>query len=292
MSQHTMSFKKSFITLSDYVANKLENIMTKYRSGKGNVSELQGKNSEIIKEKTKNKPLFILASGPSLAMVDVRKLKNCYTMSFNRSYIAFKEWGFEPTYFTGLDFIVNNDNKKEYRKLIHGSAIKRYFFSRNKLYENYLKNSKVSFVDIIDKPDQPNLDFEDKLQVGNSGLFGLQIAIGVLGFREIYLIGCDANYTEEVPGVKVVDSLYVPETDNDINHFRKDYYGKGTVYNKPGNYTYHYPAWKAFYEKYIKSKYLGVEVYNCSPISKLSFFEYRGFNEVIKNISDFELKRS
>ena len=273
--------------IASYV-NSTNDILVRSLIGK-KISDFQGRNFEIPRENYKDKPLFILGSGPSLGMINVTKLKNCYTMSFNRSYIAFKDWGFEPTYFVGLDFVVNNDNKEKYKKLIQNSSIKRYFFSRHELYKNYLKNPKVSFIDIIGDPMHPNLDFKNKLRVGNSGLFGLQIAIGLLGFQEIFLIGCDANYKEIVPGVKTVDGKYVSTSDNDINHFRKDYYGKGTTYNKPGNLKYHYPAWKAFYEKFVKTKLLGIKIYNCSPISKLNFFEYKDFKKVLKNISDLEL---
>ena len=90
-------------------------------------NRLLSSNFLLRREKRKEKPLFILGSGPSLSSCDITKLKKCYTMSFNRSYIAFDDWGFEPTYFAGLDHVVNNDNKEEYRNLIDNSNINRFF---------------------------------------------------------------------------------------------------------------------------------------------------------------------
>lgn len=245
----------------------------------------------LKKEREKDKPLFLLGSGPSLNDYDISLLKNCYTMSFNRSFIAFKDWGFEPTYFAGLDHVVNNDNKKEYRSLIEDSSISRFFFSRDEMSQTYLKGAKVSIVSINElNPKEPNMNFINKLTVSNSGLFGLQVALGLLNFKKVYLLGCDSNYVEKVDEVKVVGGAYVSEGDKDVNHFRRDYYGKGTVYNKPGALTWHLPAWRWFYEHYIINK-KDIAVYNCAKNGKLTFFEFCDLNkEVLKNIERYSVK--
>ncbi len=245
-------------------------------------------NARLSKESPKDRPLFLIGSGPSLKDCDLTKLKGCYTMSFNRSYIAFEDWGFEPTYFAGLDHVVNKDNKEEFKKLIKSSKIKRFFFPKDDTADKNFVSDKTSI--IINTPDFPldtTIDFNHILKTSNSGLFGLQIAIGLLGFKEVYLLGCDANYTEEVKGVEIVDSKYVSTEDSDNNHFRKDYYGKGTTYNKPWSAVHHLPAWKAFYENNIKDNNLGFKVYNCSKTGKLTFFPFADFSEVVKrkNIS-------
>jgi len=243
----------------------------------------------LKREKIKNKPLFILASGPSLKDCDVSKLKNCYTMSFNRSYIAFDDWGFQPTYFAGLDHVVNKDNKDEYRKLIDASNIKRFFFSKDEVSKKYLSSKRTSLVEVEEgDPVHPNLNFKGKLTVSNSGLFGLQVALKLLNFEEVYLLGCDANYQESVKGVKVVEGMYVSQSDTDPNHFRKDYYGTGKTYNKPGNLKWHLPAWKWFWKNYIRDNNK-VRVYNCSKIGNLKFFDFMDFDEIIKNINKYEL---
>ena len=125
-----------------------------------------------------------------------------------------------------------------------------------------------------------NLDFKRKLKVANTGLFGLQIAIGLLGFQKIYLLGCDANFTDNVEGIIKKKDRYYSTIDKDINHFRPDYYGKGTTYNRPQNMKFHYPAWKIFYEKYVKGN-KDIEVYNCSKISRLTFFAYKDYEKTL-----------
>lgn len=248
------------------------------------------RNFKLISEAQKEKPLFILGSGPSLNSCDITKLKNCYTMSFNRSYIAFDDWGFEPTYFAGLDLVVNKDNKDAFRNLIQTSSIKQFFFPMNEISNEYFKSRKTSLIETDGSdPAHPDLNFNGKLKVANSGLFGLQIAIGLLGFNEIYLLGCDANYKEIVPGIKVVKGQYKSVSDSDSNHFRTDYYGKGTTYNKPCAQEWHYSAWKAFFNINLRSKQGEIKVFNCSKISKLTFFAYKDFNEITKNIKEYEI---
>jgi len=257
-----------------------------------NQSNLSSLNNRIlIRESKKNKPLFLLGSGPSLAKCDIPVLKNCYTMAFNRSYIAFKDWGFEPTYFAGLDHVVNDDNKVEFQKLIINSKIKRFFFSADEMSRRYLASEKTSLVEIDEYSYlEPNLDFQNPLKVSNSGLFGLQIALKLLGFTEVYLLGCDANYVEKLEGIEVKGGKYFSNKDKDVNHFRSDYYGKGTVYNKPEAIKFHLPAWKFFYEKYIKENNSEYKVYNSSEDGRLTFFPYADIKEVEKNINIYEYK--
>jgi len=203
-------------------------------------------------------------------------------MAFNRSYIAFDDWGFEPTYFVGLDHVVNNDNKANYRALIDHSRIERFFFSKDPMSITHLTSDKTTLIDIDETdPLHPGLDFSSPLKVSNSGLFGLQVALGLLAFKEVYLLGCDANYAEVVEGVDTIDGKYVSHEDRDCNHFREDYYGKGTTYNKPENLTFHLPAWRAFFEAHLDNNRCGYRVFNCSRSGNLTFFPFADFDEVV-----------
>ena len=77
--------------------------------------------------KVKNKTAFIIGTGPSLKDVDVSLLKDYTTITFNRAYIAFEEWGFEPTYYLAID---GNDIRSIYKdinNLILNSNIERFF---------------------------------------------------------------------------------------------------------------------------------------------------------------------
>lgn len=245
-------------------------------------------NSNLIKEPIKDKPLFLIGSGPSLLKCDISKLKNCYTMSFNRSYIAFKDWGFEPTYFAGIDFVVNENNKDTYKQLIDRSNIERFFFGRDQISEDNFTSPRTTLVEIGGDYLRPNIDFTKIVRTANTGLFGLQVALGLLGFKEVYLLGCDANYIEDIADTETDGDKIISKKDSDPNHFRTDYFGTGTIYNKPYGYKYHLPAWKAFYEQVIKNNTNDFKVYNCAKEGKLTFFEFVDFDKIIGNINAYE----
>ena len=44
---------------------------------------------------------------------------------------------------------------------------------------------------------------------------------------------------------------------------------------------------KAFYEQVIKNNKSGFKVYNCSKTGKLTFFEYKDIDDVLKNIKKY-----
>lgn len=248
-------------------------LISKYYIFKKNIS-----NDGVENQKTA--PLYIICTGPSLREVDMSLLRGQHTMSFNRSYIAYKDWGFEPTYYAALDHVVNQDNKDDIRQLIEQSNIKRFFFSRDNTSSRHFTSSKTTLIEVESDPQNPNLEFKSRLKVGNTGLFGLQIAIGILKYTKIYLLGCDASYQEKIPGIQQSKEGIISQTNEDLNHFRLDYYGKGKTYNIPKAYIYHYPAWKSFYENYLVNQET-IKVFNCSRTSKLDFLPYKDFRKTI-----------
>ncbi len=91
--------------------------------------------------------IHIIGSGPSLKDVDMKSLKNKKTISFNRSYVSFKNWGFEPTYYLVLDWRGRMKHfVDDVNDLIKNSNITKFFiadtdFSR----EHVIKTDKVIF---------------------------------------------------------------------------------------------------------------------------------------------------
>jgi hypothetical protein len=47
--------------------------------------------------------LYLIGSGPSLNKVDVSSLKDSATLSLNRSYVAWPDWGFAPTFYVAIE---------------------------------------------------------------------------------------------------------------------------------------------------------------------------------------------
>ena len=73
------------------------------------------------------KTAFIIGTGPSLRDVDVTKLKSCTTMTFNRAYISYEDWGFEPTYYMCIDQNDLNSYYSDVNELIANTSTEKYF---------------------------------------------------------------------------------------------------------------------------------------------------------------------
>ena len=50
-----------------------------------------------------NETMFVIGSGPSLNAIDIKKLEGLHTISLNRQYIAYEDWGFWPKYHACID---------------------------------------------------------------------------------------------------------------------------------------------------------------------------------------------
>jgi|TARA_R110000824_G_scaffold21964_2_gene81151 hypothetical protein len=254
--------------------------------------------------KKDKKIAWIIGTGPSLNKIDIKKLKNHHTMSFNRAYIAFKDWGFDPTYYLSID---SNDLRSMYKdlnKVILESNVKAFFIADCSDNANHtsihfqdeekvdaeemfvdkknvftIKNCGQSLGDVKFNPNSKDINVHHH---PNSGFMGLVI-LHALGYNEIAFVGCDARYIDDeesnkdiiVHGVGEYESL----EDTDINHFRSDYFGKGMHFGKP-NESEIINIWKQ--GRSVIDKIDGLEVYSCTPNSNLNeFYKYIDFEDFI-----------
>ncbi len=153
---------------------------------------------------------FIIATGPSLTMDDILKLKNEYTFGVNSLCKVFEDMGWETTYFGIQDKSVYKKLKKEIDKLnrteLFVSSDNYGWSSINCKYSLYpfnRYNQKTPAKQFIYK-------FSDDIYKEVCGGFTivysmLQIAV-YMGFNQIYLLGCDCNYSDDKSKRHFVDS--------------------------------------------------------------------------------------
>lgn len=172
---------------------------TKSRISKNDKNEY--KKIEVFKNKHLGERCFILATGPSLTVEDVKKLKNEYTFGMNSICMLFDELGWETTYYGVQDRGVFEKLVDKYQKLKEtilfvGDGIPAS--ERNKVKSipfaiNYLDhkhsykrlNTKFSF------------DVLKQVYDGYTITYSLiQIAV-YMGFKEIYLLGNDCSYPKD-----------------------------------------------------------------------------------------------
>ncbi len=179
---------------------------------------------ESLKDKHKDKRCFIIATGPSLTLADVERLKDEVTIGVNSLYRLYDKTEFRPTYYTVLDEDVQKkteENIDKYEKLSTSGTfmnnlrrIKRpdvfyiplcyqnHWFKLGDNRFDYSKNLKYE-TDLL-------WGFYDKYTITN---LAIDLAI-YMGCREIYLIGVDCNWSG--PKIHFDESDDAERTSHDI----------------------------------------------------------------------------
>lgn len=189
-----------------------------------------------LKDKFKVKRCFIVGNGPSLNKIDLKLLENEYSFAVNSIYYKTQEMGYKPSFYVVEDPHVINDNINE----INNYQCDYMFFpakfkSKFKKGDNrYFLNLDYSFYnDTSPYFEIPRFsqDLSEEAFCGQSvTIVNLQLAY-YLGFTEVYLIGMDFSYN--IPDSAKVDGNVIESTEDDVNHFHPDYFGKGKKWHDP-----------------------------------------------------------
>jgi hypothetical protein len=231
------------------------------------------KEFEWIKE-YKNKFIgqrcFVIATGPSLTMEDLDKIKNEYSFSMNNISKAYDRTSWRPKFCMVQDEYVYETFEKELERqfedddsvtIIVSNSIHKKFKSARKY-----KSVPVHFLDhkIYRKKGYGQVKFSKDcysiIYDANSVVFSVLQLACYMGFKEIYLLGCDCNYLQEKHNFSEYDLK-----DNSID------------YASAGNklISSHYK-----FKKFADS--LGVKVVNCTRGGMLEVYPRMNLDEVIK----------
>ena len=223
------------------------------------VNELEVQNH---RNRYQGKRVFLIGSGPSLADVDLSLLKNEITMGMNLSYKHYK---------ANFHLVANSNVLKRYG---YDVLRNKELFLTGSASRYYLKNKDIFSIDnnIFIIPDYGEIQVwknikKDILKQGvrggyNISLIALQI-LAYMGFKEIYLLGHDCNYTNKT----------MPFYTYDLNGKRK---------KKSGDPNRHWPIVFKNYD--ILKKELenqNIKIYNCTPNSNLKIFTNKKIENVI-----------
>jgi len=216
-----------------------------------------------IKNIHKGERCFIVATGPSLKIEDLEKLKNEVTFSMNSICLAFDETDWRPTYYGIQDQAVYKKFKKEIEKLnAKCTFIADVIWEQNNIPENYyiyplnLLNHEIHH-------EKYNAKFSDNafsaVYDGYSITYSLiQMAV-YMGFNDIYLIGADCNYS------------------NDMKHHFKEY---GHV--DPGFSLARDKMISAYKEAKKYADKRNIKIYNSTRGGFLEVFERVDFDELLE----------
>jgi len=203
----------------------------------------------------------LIGSGPSLNRIDPRRLAGYDTIAFNRSWVAWPNWGFAPAYHACLDPASMAIIGPDLAPVVARHRDTRFFFHGSAAGFGIEASDRVSLCDLV-----PGSSFGTSLSAltdyGNVGSISMQV-LYLLGYRKVLMVGVDGDY--------------LPETDvsRDHNHFRPDY-ATGRVPLTPElrvRYTAGWPAVAAECER------LALQVRNASPGTVLTCFETADLTE-------------
>ncbi|MDR6121903.1 hypothetical protein QFZ87_001500 [Bacillus sp. SLBN-46] len=155
-----------------------------------------GKFIKSLENKHLGKRCFIIGNGPSLRADDLDKLKNEITFAFNRIYYIFDQTDWRPTYYCSEDDKTIFNSMEEMNSL----NIENKFFPVNFPwdYKIHFRKANYYIFKFGDRNQEPKFS-ENILRGiywGNTVAYtALQLAV-YMGFKEIYLIGVDHNFSK------------------------------------------------------------------------------------------------
>lgn len=166
-----------------------------------------------------------MGNGPSLAKMNLDRLRKEYSFGMNRIYLHFKVMDFLPTYYVAINGLVLEQFRDDIQQLPMPKFLNwnyRRLFDTGNPRINFLKfhfGLADTFASTITKP----------IHSGGTVTFAaLQIAY-YMGFQEAILIGIDHNFVDK----GTPNTTELRNTDKDENHFHPEYFPKGSRWQLP-----------------------------------------------------------
>lgn len=191
------------ILKKNYLVKRLINIRNERRVNAAyKLSRKYIKSDDIaaLKNSQNAKRCFIIGNGPSLTLEDLEMLKNEDCFAANSIYKLFDKTMWRPTYYVSQDIKVLDDLSGDLGFIsdsckyvfLNSGVCERYpdVFKRNNVYAFFVN----TFDDDIHFPGF-SYDIVKEIDEGYTVTYGcIQMAV-YMGYSEIYILGCDHNYT-------------------------------------------------------------------------------------------------
>ena len=231
---------------------------------------------QTLKGIHKGKRCFVIGNGPSLRAADLDMLQGEYTFAVNRIFSFFDQTKWRPTYYLSTDDKILQDFQNEFLNYDLGHMFLAKKFCTIQAPSNVLTRIYHGFMtfDIDADLYQKNQmyiseDVSNHFSDGQTVTFAsIQLAI-YMGFKEIYLIGVDHNYS------RVLEASGKVRVDPTV----QDYFD-----NKRYNHAYPANLNAAEYAYTIAKEYgdtHGVKICNATRGGKLEVFERVDFDDLM-----------
>lgn len=215
---------------------------------------------------------FLIGSGPSLNRTAVRALGDYDTIAFNRSFVGWERWRFQPTYYACFDPLVIAGNAAELQSLINDASVLRFFLNRSAASFGIRPSKRVTLVEMVEGTAFCS-ELERLTDFGNVGASSLQI-LAALGYCRVAMVGVDARYSERVCTAQTGDEIAAGP---DPDHFTPEY----TI----GKQRQAHPDMDKILGQWPRvagaCRQLGLDVRNASPGTALTCFETMEFTDAL-----------
>jgi hypothetical protein len=228
---------------------------------------------------------FLICNGPSFKNIDKDKLSDCFTMGINNGVASYR-----PNMWASIDdparFIKSIWLDPKIMKFVPYDHSEKPLWdheSYSPLGMNVGDCPNILYYKRNEKFHSSRWLFESTLNWGDSKKNGggrsvLLPAIRILfllGFRQVYLLGCDMNMNKDEKVELDGEQVFANNYHFDEGRSKGAVNGNNTTYSKMIN-TYFPELQKEF----LKHDFY---VYNCNPDSALKVFPHVPFEEAVKN---------
>lgn len=176
--------------------------------------EFHSQKAKKYKDKYKGKRCFIIGNGPSLGSKDLDKLERNGDITFacNKIYNIFHKTNWRPDFYFVTDVWVLKSATKD---ILNMKPKECSFYNYAFCNGHILWNDEENVIPIYNMPEQDSVDrmprFSKDISVhhciGSSVTYTMLQAAYYMGFRDVYLIGCD-HFVESLEKTKAVDHFY------------------------------------------------------------------------------------
>lgn len=226
---------------------------------------------------------FVIGNGPSLTAEDLEKIKNEYSFAANRIYLMYEKTNWRPSYYMCQDRQLMRTVSDYY-----SSCKETVFLNYPALYDYGIKVDSANYY-LADNRDAnrivKKLGFSEKVDQcvidgGSVTYSAIQMAV-YMGFKEIYLLGVDHNFSHTLDkNRRIIEHKDVKEDyfDKRYKDAFKQFEEKGKTFAAPDKGLMDL-AFEASYE-YAKSN--GIKICNATRGGKLEVFPRVNFDDLME----------
>jgi hypothetical protein len=212
---------------------------------------------------------FIIGNGPSLTIDDLEKLNGEICFGTHGIYKLFDKTSWRPKFYCAQDFKLICEKADE----INNFNVDKKFIAVNSAwkYPKLIDTTYVRYKYVPFYPELPEFssNVADEIFEGFTVTYMCLQLAAYMGFKEIYLVGVDHNYSIDMN----------PDGTIKYNNSGKDhFYNDNTLSNIPQTYksTLAYKAARKYMDEH------GIKIYNASRGGKLETFERVNLDCILK----------